>query len=113
MRSLQRSHISDTHLPQSKCSLHLYSVSKLHNSGRVFSSTAPGFVMGVGSVGDRLLPYDECDTFLSTDAGRNWVKVANDAHKYEFGDSGSILVRVDDEDMTDHISYSWDFGQTW
>lgn len=34
-----------------KCSLHLHSVSTPHNYGKVFSSTAPGYVMGVGSVG--------------------------------------------------------------
>jgi photosystem II stability/assembly factor-like uncharacterized protein len=96
-----------------RCSLNLYSVTKLHNIGRVFSSTAPGFVMGVGSIGDRLMPYEECDTFLSTDAGRTWTMVSQDAHKYEFGDQGSILVIVDDEDSTDHVSYSFNQGKTW
>lgn len=96
-----------------KCSLHLYSVTKLHNTGRVFSSSAPGFVMGVGSVGDSLLPYESCDTYLSVDAGRNWVKASDEAHKYEFGDQGNILVMVDDEASTDHVSYSWNHGGKW
>ncbi|KAN0063715.1 vacuolar protein sorting/targeting protein PEP1 [Thecaphora frezii] len=96
-----------------RCSLHLYSVTHLHNTGKVFSSTAPGFVMGVGSVGRRLLPYEECDTFLSTDAGRTWRMVSFDAHKYEFGDQGSVLVIVDDEDTTDHVSYSFNHGKDW
>ncbi|PWN28461.1 Oligoxyloglucan reducing end-specific cellobiohydrolase [Jaminaea rosea] len=95
------------------CSLNLFSVTKMHNTGRVFSSTAPGFVMAVGSIGDRLLPYEECDTFLSTDAGRTWKLASKDAHKYEFGDQGSVLVIVDDEDTTNHISYTFDQGQTW
>lgn len=95
------------------CSLNLHSVSKLHNLGRVFSSTAPGFVMAVGSIGDRLLPYEDCDTFLSTDAGKSWTMVSKDAHKYEFGDQGGVLVLVDDEDTTDHVSYSFDQGKTW
>ena len=43
----------------SKCSLHVHSVTVPHNYGRVFSSTAPGFVMAVGSVGDSLLPYGQ------------------------------------------------------
>jgi hypothetical protein len=42
---------------QSKCSLHVHSVTTPHNYGRVFSSTAPGYVMAVGSVGDTLAPY--------------------------------------------------------
>lgn len=98
---------------QEKCSLNLYSVTKSHNIGKVFSSTAPGFVMGVGSVGDRLLPYEECDTFLSRDAGRTWTMVSSDAHKYEFGDQGSVIVMVDDEESTDHVTYSFDQGKSW
>ena len=69
--------------------------------------------MGVGSVGKYLKPYEECDTFLSVDAGVTWQMVRPDAHKYEFGDSGSILVVINDEDTTDEIRYSTDFGKTW
>lgn len=69
--------------------------------------------MGVGSVGAGLKPYEECDTFLSTDAGRSWKMVEQDAHKYEFGDDGAILVLVDDESATDHISYSLSEGKKW
>lgn len=95
------------------CSLHLHSVTQPHNYGRVFSSTAPGLIMGVGSIGDHLLPYDECDTFLSTDGGLSWRMVEDGAMKYEFGDQGSVLVMVDDEDPTSELVYSFDFGQTW
>lgn len=97
----------------SSCSLHLQSVTQIRNFGRVFSSTAPGLVMGVGSIGEYLQPYDECDTFISTDAGQTWRMVKHGAHKYEFGAVGSILVMVDDEDATDEMLYSFDFGQTW
>lgn len=69
--------------------------------------------MGVGSVSEALLPYEECDTFLSTDAGVTWTMVVSNAHKYEFGDQGSILVVINDEDRTDTISYSVDLGHTW
>lgn len=69
--------------------------------------------MGVGSIGSRLLPYDESDTFLSTDNGLNWKMVEDGAMKYEFGDKGSLLVMVDDEDATDEMRYSFDFGKTW
>ena len=96
-----------------KCSLHLHSASLPHNVGRVFSSTAPGFVMAVGSVGDRLKSYEESDTWLSTDAGKTWKMVAQDAHKYEFGDQGSILVIAPDEESTDHVRYSWNQGKSW
>lgn len=96
-----------------KCSLHLYSVTTPHNFGRVFSTPAPGFVMGVGSIGEYLKPYDDCDTFLSTDAGLTWTMVHKNAAKYEFGDQGSIIVIVNDEESTDKIRYSWDDGKTW
>lgn len=96
-----------------KCSLHVHSVTVPHNYGTVFSSTAPGYVMGVGSVGDHLLDYEDCDTFLSTDAGLTWRMVQAGAHKYEFGDQGSILVIADDEESTDHVHYSYDGGMTW
>ena len=95
------------------CSLHLHSVTLPHNFGRVFSSPAPGFIMGVGSIGEYLQPYEECDTFLSTDAGVEWRMVREGAHKYEFGDAGSIVVLVNDEENTDEVVYSTDLGQTW
>jgi len=95
------------------CSLHLHSVTIPHNFGRIFSSPAPGVAMGVGSIGESLKSYDESDTFLSTDAGLTWSMIRLDAHKYEFGDSGSILVVINDEESTDSVSYSTDFGKTW
>lgn len=69
--------------------------------------------MGVGSIGSRLLEYEECDTFLSTDAGLTWKMVVEGARKYEFGDQGAVLVLIDDEEPTDELLYSFDFGQTW
>uniref|UniRef100_A0A0W0FD49 VPS10 domain-containing protein n=1 Tax=Moniliophthora roreri TaxID=221103 RepID=A0A0W0FD49_MONRR len=96
-----------------ECSLHLHSVTAPHNFGRIFSSPAPGIVMGVGNVGNTLLPYEDCDTYLSTDAGVSWSQIRFGAHKYEFGDSGSILVVVNDEETTDEVAYSLDLGKTW
>ncbi|KAF5379599.1 hypothetical protein D9757_009216 [Collybiopsis confluens] len=95
------------------CALHLWSVTAPHNFGRIFSSPAPGFVMGVGSIGKTLLPYEDCDTFLSTDAGLTWKMVRKDAHKYEFGDSGSIILAVNDEDGVSEVVYSLDMGKSW
>ncbi|KAJ7132166.1 vacuolar protein sorting/targeting protein 10 [Mycena epipterygia] len=95
------------------CSLHLHSVTTPHNFGRIFSSPAPGFVMAVGSIGNSLLPYEESDTFMSSDGGLSWSMIRTDAHKYEFGDSGSILVIVNDEDGVSDVRYSLDLGKTW
>ena len=96
-----------------RCSLHLHSVSTPHNVGRVFSSTAPGYVMGVGSVGEYLEDYADSDLYISTDAGRSWSQVHHGAHKFEFGDQGNVMVVINDEEMTDEIRYSIDEGKTW
>lgn len=91
--------------------LHLHSVTNLHNSGRVFSSPAPGLVMGVGNTGDHLGKYTDGDLYVSDDAGLTWELVLSEAHKYEFGDQGSVLVAVFDEGDTEEIRYSFKHGR--
>nr|CDP24059.1 Putative vacuolar protein sorting/targeting protein PEP1 precursor [Podospora anserina S mat+] len=96
--------------------IHLHSVTDLSNIGRVFSSAAPGIVMGVGNTGDELKSYwDKGNLYVSDDAGKTWTKALDGPHKYEFGDQGSILVAVKDskEEDISEISYSLDHGQKW
>lgn len=69
--------------------------------------------MAVGNVGEHLAEYTESDTFLSRDAGFTWEEVHKDAHLWEFGDSGSILVMANDEEATDHVLFSTDEGASW
>lgn len=69
--------------------------------------------MAVGNVGESLAPYLESDTFLSRDAGLTWEEVHKDAHLWEFGDSGSILVMVNDEEPVDYVLYSTNEGSSW
>lgn len=69
--------------------------------------------MAVGNVGENLAPYTESDTFLSRDGGFTWEEVHKDAHLWEFGDSGSVLVMANDEDATDHVMFSIDEGLNW
>jgi len=69
--------------------------------------------MAVGNVGEKLAPYVESDTFLSRDGGFTWEEVHKDAHLWEFGDSGSILVMVNDEEPTDHVLFTTDEGLNW
>ncbi|POW07093.1 hypothetical protein PSHT_10089 [Puccinia striiformis] len=95
------------------CALHLHSVTQPHNFGRVFSTPSPGILMGVGNVGEHLLSYGESDTFLSIDGGLNWKMVKEGARKYEIGDQGGLIVMLDDEETTDEVDYSVDFGKTW
>lgn len=94
-------------------SLHLHSVTELANGGRVYSSRAPGLVMGVGNTGDIMEAYTDGDLYISDDAGLTWDKTRNEAHKYESGGSGSIIVAVYDEGMTNKVSYSKDHGKNW
>jgi hypothetical protein len=69
--------------------------------------------MVVGNVGESLAPYTESNTFLSRDAGFTWEEVHKDAHMWEFGDSGSILVMVNDEGPTRFVLFSTDEGLSW
>lgn len=93
--------------------LHLHSVTDARQAGRLFSSPAPGIVMGVGNTGKYLRKYEEGDLYVSDDAGVTWYKGLDGAHLYEFGNQGAVIVAVDDEDSTKHIRYSIDHGKTW
>lgn len=95
------------------CTLHLHSVTEPNNFAPIFSSPAPGFIMGVGSIGKTLLPYEDCDTFISTNAGLSWKMVHKKAYKHTFGDSGSMILAVHDQDEVDNVVYSLDMGETW
>lgn len=92
--------------------LHLHSVTHQRNSGRIFSSPAPGIVMGVGNTGRYLGSYDEGDTYVSDNAGLTWTRALKGPHLYEFGDQGAILVAIKDEE-TDEIRYSLNHGKDW
>ncbi len=92
--------------------LHIHSVTAAANSGRIFSSLAPGLMMGVGNTGKHLKDYDNGDTYVSEDAGVTWKKALDGPHKYEFGDSGSILVAIPDE-ITNKLKYSLNRGRDW
>lgn len=69
--------------------------------------------MAVGNVGEKLASYTESDTYLSRDAGFTWEEVHKDAHMWEFGDSGSILLIANDEEPTNHVLFSTDEGLSW
>lgn len=69
--------------------------------------------MAVGNVGEVLAPYTESDTFLSRDGGFTWEEVHKDAHLWAFGDSGSVIVIVNDEEPTDHVLFTTDEGLNW
>ncbi|OLL21991.1 Vacuolar protein sorting/targeting protein 10 [Neolecta irregularis DAH-3] len=79
---------------KSPCDLHLWSVTALKNTGTIFSSPAPGIVMGVGSIGKVLLPYEKCDLFVSSDAGETWRLARPGAHKVSLDLGTSIQPKI-------------------
>ncbi|KAI1130415.1 hypothetical protein F5Y10DRAFT_118535 [Nemania abortiva] len=95
--------------------IHLHSITEPQNTGPVFSSPAPGLVMGNGNHGKHLKDYWESDLYVSDDAGKTWIKGLKGPHKYEFGDQGSILLAVEDSKKVDvqEIKYSLDHGKEW
>ncbi|KAI9370967.1 hypothetical protein BJX61DRAFT_544121 [Aspergillus egyptiacus] len=93
--------------------LHLHSVNSDRNLGRVFSSPAPGLVMGIGNTGDHLGSYSDGNLYVSDDAGLTWRLALKGPHKYEFGDQGAILMAVSDEGKVNKVEYSLDHGKEW
>ncbi|KAK7951868.1 vacuolar protein-sorting protein BRO1 [Apiospora aurea] len=96
--------------------LHLHSITEPNNVGRIFSSPAPGLVMGNGNEGKHLGDYlKDSSLYVSDDAGKTWVKGPKGPHKYEFGDQGSILLAVHDSEKDDvgEIKYSLNHGKEW
>jgi len=98
----------------SDCHLHFHSYSERREPRNYFSSeTAIGMMVGIGNVGKSLAKYADSDTFLTRDAGKTWVEIHKDAHLYEFGDYGGILLLVNDEQATNFLEFSVDQGNTF
>ncbi|KAI0165975.1 vacuolar protein sorting [Xylariaceae sp. FL1272] len=95
--------------------IHLHSVTELNNVGPLFSSPAPGLVMGNGNSGGHLQDYWSSHLYVSDDAGKTWLKGPDGPHKYEFGDQGSVLLAIQHskEANVREIKYSLDHGQNW
>jgi hypothetical protein len=107
-------HPSPAYLLSQSCALHVHGYTERPDPRATYSSpSVVGLVMAVGNVGEHLLPYTDGDTFLSRDGGFSWTEVHKDAHLWEFGDSGSILVMANDEEPTDHVLFSTDEGLNW
>ncbi|KAI1327553.1 vacuolar protein sorting [Xylariaceae sp. FL0255] len=95
--------------------IQLHSMTEINNIGRIFSSPAPGLVMGNGNPGKYLKSYWDSNLYVSDDAGQTWVEGRKGPHKYEFGDQGSILLAVQDSKDVDvkTLEYSLDHGKSW
>jgi hypothetical protein len=80
----------------------------------MFSSPAiKGVIMGVGNVGESLVKYTDSDTFISRNGGYDWEEVHKGAHMWKFGDSGSIIIIVNDEEPVNYVKFTTDEGLNW
>ncbi|KAF5094816.1 hypothetical protein DV451_004893 [Geotrichum candidum] len=95
------------------CGLNVHSVLDKSNVGRIFSSPALGILAAVGNPGTELKDYEDGDLYVSHNSGLTWKRSRQDAHKYEFGDSGNLFVSVYDEGASNSIYYSLDKGSSW
>ncbi|EEA22297.1 vacuolar protein sorting/targeting protein PEP1 [Talaromyces marneffei ATCC 18224] len=95
--------------------LHVHSVTDFQNIGRVFSSPAPGIVLGVGNTGSHLKSYTkDGNLYVSDDAGVTWRLALEKPHKYEIGNKGAVIVAIkDDGDPTGKIQFSINHGKDW
>ncbi|KAJ5761856.1 uncharacterized protein N7511_005238 [Penicillium nucicola] len=80
---------------------------------RMFSSPAPGLVMGVGNTGGHLKEYSEGDLYVSDTAGLTWRHALKGPHRFEFGDQGGVIVAVADGTKTKEVKFSIDHGKEW
>lgn len=97
-----------------KCALHLHGYTERKDARATYSSpSAVGLMVAVGNVGESLVAYADSDTFLTRDGGFNWEEVHKDAHKWEYGDQGSIILLANDEGVTDRVTYSLNEGLSW
>ncbi|AET40578.1 type I sorting receptor Ecym_6195 [Eremothecium cymbalariae DBVPG len=96
------------------CSLNIHGYTDRKDIRDTLSSgSALGFMVAVGNVGEHLLPYEECSTFITEDGGITWQEVKKTPHHWEYGDRGSIVVLVPDIQETNTLTYSIDGGKTW
>ncbi|KAJ5951471.1 uncharacterized protein N7479_009884 [Penicillium vulpinum] len=107
-------------LKADKDELHLHSLTTydaLHNmplpDHRMFSSPAPGLVMGVGNTGDHLEDYSKGDLYVSDNAGITWRRALKGPHRYEFGDQGGVIMAALHGSATDNVQFSIDHGKEW
>ena len=104
----------DINIISQACALHIHGYTERKDPRATYSTpSVPGLLMAVGNVGLQLAPYRDSDTFLSRDAGFTWQEVHKDAHLWEFGDSGLIVVMANDEEATSHILFSTNKGLNW
>ncbi|OWB57183.1 hypothetical protein B5S28_g3113 [[Candida] boidinii] len=96
------------------CSLNLHSFTERTDFRDSLSSgSAVGLMFGVGNVGEYLKSKDEGSVFFTRDGGVSWKEIVKGNYIWEYGDQGSILVLVKENEPTRNMLVSIDGGESW
>ncbi|OWB74412.1 hypothetical protein B5S31_g4204 [[Candida] boidinii] len=96
------------------CTLNLHSFTERKDFRDSLSSgSAVGLMFGVGNVGEYLKSKDEGSIFFTRDGGVSWKEIIKGNYIWEYGDQGSILVLVKENEPTRNILVSIDSGESW
>ncbi len=88
------------------CSLHLHAFTERTDQKDAFSfASAAGMMVGIGNLGTSLGEYNDGRLYITKDGGKHWQEISDNAHMFEIGNYGSILLVVNDEGPTDYIRY--------
>ncbi|OWB79459.1 hypothetical protein B5S32_g3681 [[Candida] boidinii] len=96
------------------CTLNLHSFTERTDYRDSLSSgSAVGLMFGVGNVGEFLGSKEKGSVFFTRDGGVTWREIVKGNHIWEYGDQGSILVLVKENEPTRTILVSIDGGESW
>ncbi|ODQ78711.1 hypothetical protein BABINDRAFT_8955 [Babjeviella inositovora NRRL Y-12698] len=97
-----------------ECSLNLHGFTERVDARDTYlSGSAIGILMATGNVGKHLSAKEDASTFLTRDGGVTWREIHKGTYMWEYGDQGTILVLVNDKDLTNELLYSLDEGETF
>lgn len=72
-----------------------------------------GLLVGIGNVGEFLTSKSEANTYITNDGGISWKEIRKGSYMWEYGDQGSVIVIVEEDNPTDTVFYTLDEGQSW
>lgn len=65
----------------------------------------------MGCIGTHIT--DELNTYLSKDGGKTWKEIKKGPFVYEITDFGGLILLADDQNASNVVYYSTDYGDTW
>ncbi|ODV59975.1 type I sorting receptor [Ascoidea rubescens DSM 1968] len=97
-----------------ECSLNLHGYTeKIDGRDTYGSGSAVGMMVAVGNVGKTLEAIENCSTFMTRDGGITWKEIHEGVYSWEYGDQGSIIILVKDNEVDNKFIYSLDEGERW